>query len=81
MDDPPLTDIAVLSCPSLVTLTLPLLTHSVLAAQWVAGLLVTQSSCPALLAPTHTTITDAMAAAVHLTHLCWRKEIKIYIYI
>lgn len=71
----PLTDIAVLPCPSLVTLTLALLTHAVLAAQRVAGLLVAHASCPALLAPAHTAVADAMVATVHLAHLCSGKDV------
>lgn len=75
----PLTDIAVLSCPSLVTLTLPLFTHAVLAAQRVAGFLVAHGSRPALLAPTHAAVTDAVAAAVHFTHFCWQKDINTHV--
>lgn len=72
----PLTDIAVLPRPSLVTLTLPLLTHSVLAAERVAGLLVTHSPRPALLTATHTAEADSITATVHFTHLCLREKDK-----
>lgn len=66
----PLTDVAVLSRPALVALTLALLADAILAAQRVTGLLVAHASCPALLAATHTAVADAVAAAVHLAHLC-----------
>lgn len=66
----PLTDVAVLSRPALVALTLALLADAILAAQRVTGLLVAHTSCPALLAATHTAVADAVAAAVHLAHLC-----------
>lgn len=65
-----LTDVAVLSGPALVTLTLALFTHSVLAAQRMAGLLVAHASRPALLAATHAAVANTVGAAVHLAHLC-----------
>lgn len=68
----PLTNVAVLPCPSLVTLTLPVLADTVLGAEGMAGLLVTHSSCPALLAATHTAITHSVGPAVYLTHFCKR---------
>lgn len=69
-----LTYVAVFASPALVTLTLPLLTHAVLAAHRMTRLLVTHTSCPAVLAATHSAITHSMGAAVHLTHLCWNRE-------
>lgn len=71
----PLTNVAVLSRPSLVTLTLSLLADSILAAQRVASLLLTQSSCPAFLTPTHTAVAYTVATADHFTLLCSRKYI------
>lgn len=71
----PLTNVAVLSRPSLVTLTLSLLADSILAAQRVASLLLTQSSRPAFLAPTHAAVAYTVATAVHFTLLCERKYI------
>lgn len=65
-----LTDVAVLSRPSLVTLTLSLLADSILAAQRMAGLLLTQRSAPAFLAATHTAVAYTMVTAVHVTLLC-----------
>ena len=70
-----LTNVAVLSRPSLVTLTLPLLADSILAAQRVASLLLAQSPRPAFLAATHTAVAYTVATAVHFTLLCYRKEI------
>lgn len=66
----PLTDVAVLSRPSLVALTLPLLADSVLAAQRMAGLLLTQGSAPAFLTATHAAVAYPMVATVHVTFLC-----------
>lgn len=66
----PLTDVAVLSRPALVALTLAVLADAVLAAQRVTGLLVAHASCPALFAATHAAVADTVAAAVHLAHLC-----------
>lgn len=73
----PLTNVAVLPCPSLVTLTLPVFTNSVLAAQWVAGLLVTHTSSPALLTAAYAAVTHSMAATVHFTHLCNSNKEKL----
>lgn len=66
----PLTNVAVLSRPSLVTLTLSLLADSILAAQGVARFLLTLASRPALLTPTHTAVANPVAAAVHFALLC-----------
>lgn len=73
----PLTNVAVLPCPSLVTLTLPVFTNSVLAAQWVAGLLVTHTSSPALLTAAYAAVTHSMSATVHFTHLCNSNKEKL----
>ena len=65
-----LTYVAVFSGPSLVTLTLALLTQSVLGTQRVARLLVTHRPRPALFAATPLPKTHPSAPAVHRTHLC-----------